>query len=306
MLHDWGVPELPDVLIYCERLEALCVGHTLQGVTVVSPGLVRTFDPPYRECVGKKVTGIRRSGKRIILAFEDELFYVIHLMIAGRLRWKAADFKVPRKRGLAGFKFEHGLLLLTEASPKKRASLHCVRGEAGLDEHDRGGLEVLPATLDTFKAALVRENRTLKRALTDPRILSGVGNAYSDEILHTAKMSPLKRTRQLGDDEMARLFDATKAVLVRFIDAVRKEVGDGFPDKVTAFRQDMAVHGKYGKECPVCDSRIQRIRYASNECNYCATCQTEGRMLSDRSLARLLKGDWPKTIEEMEERLGRG
>ena len=301
MIHDKGVPELPAVTIYCERLRAYVVGRKLEKIQVVSPSLVRTFDPPYRGCVGLEVTSIRRIGKRIVLGFEDDLFYVIHLMIAGRLRWKARTFKVPRKRGLAGFTFENGLLLLTEASPKKRASLHCVRGEAALQALDPGGIEVMDCTDEEFRKAITRENRTLKRGLTDPRILSGSGNAYSDEILHQAQLSPLKRTRQLTDPEIGNLLKCLRETMTLWIERTREEVGDGFPDKVSAFKKRMAVHGKYGKPCPVCKTEVQRIRYAANECNYCPTCQTQGRLLSDRSLARLLKGDWPKTIEELEE-----
>ncbi len=300
MIHDPAVPELPDVVVYCERLVDHVVGRPLRSIRVVSPSLVRTFDPPYRSCIDKHVTGVRRIGKRVVLGFEEDLFVVIHLMISGRLRWKQPDFKIPRKRALAGFGFDHGLLLLTEASHKKRASLHCVRGEEALEALNPGGMEVLGCTVADFAAALTRENRTLKRAMTDPRILSGIGNAYSDEILHAAHLSPLKRTRQLSDDEFERLHRHTHEVLNLWTERTREEVGDGFPDKVTAFRKEMAVHGKYGEPCPECGAAVQRIRYADNECNYCATCQTGGRLLSDRSLARLLKGDWPKTLEELE------
>ena len=299
------MPELPDIIVYCERLSEYIGGRTLEGVRIASPALVRTFDPSYRECVGKKVTTVHNMAKRIVLGFEDDLFLVIHLMISGRLRWKPRTTKVPKKRGLAGFTFEHGLLLFTEASSHKRASLHCVRGKDELVQFDRGGLEVPGSTLEAFSDAIKRENRTLKRGLTDPRILSGIGNSYSDEILHRARLSPLKRTRQLTDAELALLHQTSQDILLEWTDIHRKAVGDGFPDKVTAFHKKMAVHGKFREPCPVCSTPVQRIAYASNECNYCATCQTGGRLLSDRSLARLLHDDWPKTVEELEGLRGR-
>lgn len=297
------MPEYPDITVYVERLRARVLGHAMTGLRVISPSLVRTFAPSYRECVGREIVSIHNIGKRIVFGFSGELFLVLHLMIAGRLRWKKPGFKPPRKRGLAAFYFEHGTLLLTEASPKKRASLHCVQGAAGLVEHDRGGVDVFAAGRDGFQTALARENRTLKRAMTDPRILSGIGNAYSDEILHRAQLSPLKRTRQLDAGELERLYDSTLTVLTEWTDRLRKQVGEGFPDKVTAFHEKMAVHGKYNEPCPACEKPVQRIRYADKafECNYCPTCQTGGRLLSDRSLARLLKEDWPKTVEELEE-----
>jgi formamidopyrimidine-DNA glycosylase len=296
------MPELPSVTVYVERLRAFTEGEPLDQVRLTSPFVLRSHDPPLTEVHGKRVTGVRRIGKRIVLALETELFLVIHLMIAGRLRWKQRGAAIPRGNGLAGFDFPRGTLVFTEASKKKRASLHLVRGEDALDEFDRGGLEVLGATLAEFREALVRDNHTLKRALTDPRVLSGIGNAYSDEILHAARLSPFKQTRKLDDDELGRLLDATAATLTAWTDRLRAEVGDGFPDKVTAFHDAMAVHGKYKQPCPVCGSPIQRIRYAENEANYCATCQTSGKLLADRSLSRLLKQNWPRTLEELEER----
>lgn len=296
------MPELPDVVVYLEALERFTAGRSIERVRVRSISLLRTYDPPISAVDGKKVLGYRRIGKRIVFELEDDLFMVLHLMVAGRLRWRAPGVTIPNKVGLAAFDFAEGSVLLTEQGSKKRASLHVVRGEDALAEHDRGGVEPLEITQATFADALTKENRTLKRGLTDPRLLSGIGNAYSDEILHRAKLSPVKRTRQLSDDEMARLFTATVASLEEWTDRLRQEVGDGFPDKVTAFRPEMAVHGKYGEPCPVCASPVQRIVYASNETNYCATCQTGGKLLADRSLSRLLKEDWPKTLEELEER----
>ena len=294
------MPELPDVTVYVERLRAFVRGHTLRGIQVVSPSVVRTYAPSYRECIGHEVCSVDRIGKRIVLGFDPDLFLVIHLMISGRLRWKRPSFEVPRKRGLVGFYFDHGMLLFTEASTRKRASLHCVRGRDGLAEHNPGGVELEGIDLEAFVAALTRENRTLKRALTDPRILSGIGNAYSDEILHRARLSPLKRSRQLTTRELQCLHQAMLETLEAWTERLRREVGDGFPDRVTAFHPEMAVHGRYGQPCPVCQKAVQRIRYAESECNYCPTCQTRGRLLSDRSLARLLKEDWPGTVEELE------
>jgi len=296
------MPELPSVTVYVERLEALTVGKPLEAVRLASPFLLRTHDPPLSEAHGKRVEGVRRIGKRIVLALETELFLVIHLMIAGRLRWKKPGQPVPKGSGLAAFDFPGGSLIFTEASKKKRASLHVVRGETALAQFDRGGLEVLHATVEGFGAALARENHTLKRALTDPRILSGIGNAYSDEILHAAKLSPFKQTSKLTAQEVQTLFDATRSVLTIWVERLRAEIGDGFPDKVTAFHGDMAVHGKYNAPCPACGAKIQRIRYAENEANYCASCQTGGKLLADRSLSRLLKQNWPKTLEELEQR----
>ncbi len=298
------MPELPDVVVYIEALERCLVGRTLQRIRLASPFVLRSVDPPIAEAFGKRVLALRRLGKRIAIDLEGDLHLVIHLMIAGRLHWKPPGAPVARKLGLAAFDFPNGTLLLTEAGTKKRASLHLVRGKAALKEHERGGLEVLEADLAGFRDALTRENHTLKRSLTDPRLFSGIGNAYSDEILHAAKLSPVKQTHQLTDEEIERLYHATRKALMEWVERLRREAGGNFPEKVTAFRKDMAVHGKYKKPCPVCGSPVQRIVYAENETNYCATCQTEGRLLADRALSRLLKADWPKTLEEMEE--GRG
>jgi formamidopyrimidine-DNA glycosylase len=296
------VPELPDVTVYLEALERRIVGATLARVRLLTPFLLRSVDPPLSAVTGKRVTGLRRLGKRLVIALEDDLFLVIHLMIAGRLHWKATGAKPPGKIGLAAFDFSTGTLLLTEAGTKRRASLEAVRGAAALRALDPGGLEVLDAPLGAFRAALVAENHTLKRTLTDPRVLSGIGNAYSDEILHRARLSPVKQTHALGDDEIRRLHAATRAVLTEWIERLRRDAGDGFPEGVTAFRPDMAVHGRYGKPCPECGAPVQRIVYADNETNYCARCQTGGRLLADRSLSRLLHADWPKTLDEWEER----
>jgi len=296
------MPELPDIVVYIEAMERQIGGRVLEKARVASISLLRTYDPPLHDVEGKGITGFRRMGKRIVWELEDDLFMVFHLMVSGRFHWKKKGMAVPKKVGHAGFDFDNGTLLLTEQSTKKRASLHVHRGEEALVEHERGGAEPLEIDLERFSETLTRENRTMKRALTDPRIFSGIGNAYSDEILLRAKVSPVKRTSQLSADEIERVYDATQETLVRFADALREEVGDGFPEKVTAFRADMAVHGKYGEPCPVCGSPVQRIQYASNETNYCATCQTEGKLLADRSLSRLLKDDWPRTIEELEER----
>ncbi|HKQ70390.1 MAG TPA: DNA-formamidopyrimidine glycosylase family protein [Polyangiaceae bacterium] len=295
------MPELPDVAVYVEHLSARTALRELRGVRLKSPFLLRTFDPPLSATFGKKVLEVRRLGKRIVFALESDLFVVIHLMIAGRLRWKPAGAAIPGKLGLAAFDFADGTLLLTEASTKKRASLHIVRGEGALREFDRGGLEIASATLSAFREMLARENHTIKRSLTDPRFFSGIGNAYSDEILHAARLSPVKRTAQLSDEETARLFEATKRTLAKWTDKLRADAGDAFPEKVTAFRDDMAVHGRYGKPCPDCKTPVQRIVYAENETNYCARCQTGGKLLADRSLSRLLHEDWPRTLEELEE-----
>ena len=294
------MPEVPDVVIYLEALERFAVGQTLERVRIASPFLLRSWDPPISAAEGRRLAGVRRLGKRIVLELDGELFFVLHLMIAGRLRWKPRGVKVPKRRGLAAFDFPEGSLLLTEASSKKRASLYLVRGEAALAEHDPGGLEVLENDLAAFRAALSRESHTLKRALTDPRLLSGIGNAYSDEILHRAAMSPFKRTSQLADVEVERLFEATRETLAAWIERTRREVGEGFPDRVTAFREGMAVHGRYGQPCLVCETPVQRLVYAENEANYCPTCQTGGKLLADRALSRLLKDDWPRTLEELE------
>ena len=296
------MPELPDVTVYIEALDARIAGETLQRVRLASPFLLRSVDPPLAEAANRKVIGLRRLGKRIVMGLEGDIFLMLHLMIAGRLHWRSAGAKPPGKIGLAAFDFSSGTLVLTEAGTKRRAALYLVRGEAGLREHDPGGLEVLDADLAAFSAALARENHTLKRSLTDPGILSGIGNAYSDEILHRAKLSPVKQTRQLSTEETARLFEATRATLLDWCERIRAEAAGQFPEGVTAFREGMAVHGRYGKPCPVCGSPVQRIAYADNETNYCAVCQTGGRLLADRALSRLLKQDWPRTLEELEER----
>jgi len=293
------MPELPDITVYIEALEARIVGQPLERIRIAKPFLLRSFDPPIGTANGKKVVAVRRMGKRIVLELEDDLFLVIHLMIAGRLRWQPAGTKVPGKLGLAAFDFPNGTLILTEAGSKRRASLWLVRGEASLEQFARGGLEVLDATLAEFRERLNSENHTLKRSLTDPRLFSGIGNAYSDEILHRAKMSPVKHTKRLTDDEIETLFEATKEILVEWTQRLRDEAGGDFPGKVTAFRDEMAVHGKFGKPCPVCGTPVQRIRSADNETNYCPRCQTDGKLLADRALSRLLKGDWPKSIDEL-------
>jgi formamidopyrimidine-DNA glycosylase len=296
------MPELPDVVVYLECLQPRVVGQPLEKLRLTNPFLLRSVDPPPAQIEGKTVRGLRRLGKRLVFALDDELFVVLHLMIAGRLHWKARGAKPPGRIGLAAFDFPGGTLILTEAGTKKRASLHLVRGEDRLAEHQPGGLELLDADLGAFAAALRRENHTLKRALTDPRLFSGIGNAYSDEILHRARLSPLTWTSRLTDDETARLFDAARATLREWVKRLRADAGDGFPEKVTAFRDGMAVHGRFGQPCPVCGSAVQRIVYAENETNYCPRCQTNGRVLADRSLSRLLKGDWPHSVEEWEAR----
>jgi len=295
------VPELPDIVVYIEALELRVVGQVVGGVRVSSPSVLRTFDPPYDAPVGHEVLGLRRVGKRIVFEFDDDLYLVIHLMVAGRLRWETPGKPIPKKVGLAALDFEDGSLILTEQGTHKRAGIWLSRGWEGVAELDRGGVEPLDVSATEFGEALRRENRTLKRALTDPRIFSGIGNAYSDEILWKAQMSPVKRTSQLSDEEVERLHTAVAESLNEWTERLRQEVGEEWPKKVTAFRDDMAVHGKYGEPCPRCGSPVQRIVYASNETNYCATCQTEGKLLADRSLSRLLKDDWPKTIEELEE-----
>jgi formamidopyrimidine-DNA glycosylase len=296
------MPELPDVVVYLECLARRVVGRTLERVRLTSPFLLRTAEPPLTDAEGKAVRGLRRLGKRIVFELDGDFFLVLHLMIAGRLHWKAAGAKPPGRVGLAAFDFPDGTLILTEASTKKRASLHLVRGEDRLAAHQPGGLEVLDADQGAFRAALRRENHTLKRALTDPRLFSGIGNAYSDEILHRARLSPLTWTSRLSDEEVGRLFEATRAVLTEWLERLRAEAGDGFPEKVTAFRAGMAVHGRFGQPCPVCGTAVQRIRYAENETNYCPRCQTGGQVLADRSLSRLLKDDWPRRVEEWEAR----
>jgi formamidopyrimidine-DNA glycosylase len=299
------MPELPDIELYRHALQPRIVGQRLEAVRLASPFLVRSIAPPIDALIGHEVRALRRLGKRIVWAFDDELFAIFHLMIAGRFRWKDRGATVPAKVGLAAFDFESGALLMTEAGSKRQASLHIVRGEDALREHDPGGLEVLEASAMEFAAALRRENHTIKRALTDPHLLSGIGNAYSDEILHAARMSPMRLTAQMSDEELMRLHHVTVETLIAWRDRLIAETGDGFPEKVTAFRAGMAVHGRYGKPCPVCGTAVQRIRYASNEANYCPTCQTGGKLLADRSLSRLLKSDWPKTLEELEKRKGR-
>jgi formamidopyrimidine-DNA glycosylase len=293
------MPELPDITVYVEALQSRLSGQELLEVRLGTPFLLRTVDPPLSEIVHKRVRDVRRSGKRIILALGDELFAVFHLMIAGRLHWKPHSNKPPRKTDLAAFEFPNGTLTLTEAGTKRRASLHLVRGAAGLSEFARGGLEVLETTLDQFAERLRSESHTVKRSLTDPRLFSGVGNAYSDEILHRARLSPVKLTRRLSDEEIATLYEATRTTLVEWTDRLRAEAGGEFPEKVTAFRPEMAVHGKFGQPCPVCGTPVQRIRYADNETNYCARCQTDGKLLADRALSRLLKEDWPRSIDEV-------
>ena len=296
------MPELPDVAIYVERLRALTIGQQLEKIRIASVFVLRTFAPKPQELEGAKVETIERLGKRILIGVEGDRWIVIHLMIAGRLRWKERGAKVPGKVGLAAFDFPNGTLIFTEASPKKRASLHIVAGRAALAEFDRGGLDVFGASLEQFAERLTSERHTVKRSLTDPTLFDGIGNAYSDEILHAAKLSPFRMTTSMTPEEIATLHRACVTTLTAWTDRTRAEVGDGFPDKVTAFRPEMAVHGKYGQPCPVCGTAVQRIVYADNEANYCPTCQTEGRLLADRSLSRLLKEDWPKTLEELEER----
>jgi len=288
-------------VVYLEALQRHVVGQRLERLTLLSPFVLRSVDPPIDSINGRTITGVRRIGKRIVLEFGDDLFLVIHLMIAGRLRWRVPGQKpgIGPKLILATFQFANGTLFFTEASSKKRASIQLVRGEPALRALDPGGLEPLDATLEQFHDALTRENHTLKRSLTDPHLFSGIGNAYSDEILHAARLSPLKLTRALSDEEFNRLYDATQATLHRWIDHLRVEVKDGFPEKVTAFRPEMAVHGRFKQPCPVCGAPVQHIVYADNECNYCARCQTGGRLLADRSLSRLLKDDWPRSLDEL-------
>ena len=296
------MPELPDVAIYVESLERHVGGAVLEEARLFSPFLLRSVAPPLAAVRGRRVRGARRIGKRIAIGLEGGLFLVIHLMIAGRLRWRRPGAKPPGKQGLAAFDFAAGTLMLTEAASKKRASLHVVDGEAALAEHDAGGIEPLECDLASFADRLRAENHTLKRSLTDPRLFSGIGNAYSDEILHRARLSPMKMSHRLTGAEIERLHAATRETLAGWIARLRAEVGDGFPDRVTAFHDAMAVHGRYRRPCPDCGSPIQRIAYAENECNYCATCQNEGRLLADRSLSRLLKKDWPKTLDALEKK----
>jgi len=293
------MPELPDITVYVEALADRVVGQPLNALHLHTPFLLRTVDPPLQSVAGKTVREVRRIGKRIVFALDDDLYIVLHLMIAGRLHWLEAGKRVP-KTVLATFDFPNGTLTLTEAGTKKRASLHIVRGAHALTQFERGGIEPLESTLEEFAARLRSENHTVKRALTDPRLFSGIGNAYSDEILHRAKMSPVKLTSRLTDDEIERLYVATRAELTAWIERMRAQTNGAFPEKVTAFRPEMAVHGKYGQPCPVCGTSVQRIRYADNETNYCPRCQTDGKLLADRALSRLLKKDWPRTIEQLE------
>lgn len=295
------MPELPDIVVYIDALEPRIVNQPLKKIRLASPFLLRSVDPPVGVAEGKKVLRLGRMGKRIVFVLEGELYIVLHLMIAGRLHWKKAGVKVPRKFGLAALDFPTGTLLLREYGTKKRASLHLARGEAALDKLNRGGLEVLEADLAQFREALRSENHTLKRALTDPWLFSGIGNAYSDEILHRARLSPVKLTRRLSDSEIEALYRAARETLADWVERLRKEAGGKFPEHVTAFREGMAVHGKYRKPCPICGTPVQRIVYAENETNYCARCQTGGKLLADRALSRLLKEDWPRTLEELEE-----
>jgi formamidopyrimidine-DNA glycosylase len=294
------VPELPDVTVYIDALRSRILGQEIRGARALNPFVLRTVAPPLSAVVGQQVQSISRLGKRIVIGTDDALYIVIHLMIAGRLRWREGGKTIGGKLAQASFDFERGTLYLTEAGSKRRASLHVVQGAESLAQFDRGGLEVLDADLGDFAARLRIENHTVKRSLTDPRLFSGIGNSYSDEILHRAKMSPLTLTSKLTDEQIAGLFEATKATLIDWTDRLRADVGDAFPEKVTAFREGMAVHGRYKLPCPVCGTPVQRIRYADNETNYCARCQTNGRLLADRGMSRLLKQDWPRSIDEID------
>ena len=300
------MPELPDIVVYIEALEARILGQKLERVRLGSPFLLRTVTPPLGETEGRTVQSLQRVGKRIAVGLDNGLWLVLHLMIAGRLHWRPAGAKLAARRGLAAFDFSFGSLVLTEAGSRKRASLHVVAGVEGLYALDPGGLEPLEASLEAFAGRLASENHTLKRALTDPRLFSGIGNAYSDEILHAARLSPTALTLRLSGEEVARLYEATRHSLLDWTERLRRLAGDGFPEKVTAFREGMAIHGRFGKPCPRCAAKVQRIRYADNETNYCAACQTGGRLLADRSLSRLLKQDWPRTLEELERLKGEG
>ncbi|MBI3455308.1 MAG: formamidopyrimidine-DNA glycosylase [Candidatus Rokubacteria bacterium] len=296
------MPELPNVEVYIEALRPRILGQPLERVRLASPFVLRSVDPPLEAVVARSVLGLRRLGKRIVVEFPEALLLIFHLMIAGRLHWRPRGAKVPAKVGLAAFDFPTGTLLLTEAGSTRRAAIYLVRGERALRDHDPGGLEILEAGLAAFRGALTRENHTLKRVLTDPRILSGIGNAYADEILHRARLSPVKLSRQLTEAEIAGLYEAARATLTEWIERLRREAGEGFPEHVTAFHPAMAVHGRYGRPCPTCGAPVQRIVHAENETNYCARCQTGGKLLADRALSRLLKQDWPRTLEEWEER----
>ena len=297
------MPELPDVTVYIEALEKRVLGHVLEHAQIAGPFVLRTVEPPIRDVKGHKVTAIRRVGKRIALGFDDDLWLVFHLMIAGRLHWLNKRVTPDGRRVLAAFDFDSGTLTLTEAGTQKRASIHLVAGQGALATLDRGGSDVFAATLEQFAAVLTAENHTLKRALTDPRSFSGIGNAYSDEILHHAKLSPIALTQKLKGEEIRRLYDSTREMLTHWTQILREEAGDKFPEKVTAFRKGMAVHGRYKQPCPVCGTKVQRIRYAANETNYCPKCQTGGKLLADRALSRLLREDWPRSLEDMEDRL---
>jgi formamidopyrimidine-DNA glycosylase len=294
------MPELPDIMVYVEALEKRLVGQSLEKARLKSPFLVRTVEPPLLAVEAKRIVAVKRLGKRIVFAFEDELYLVLHLMISGRLHWKDKGTGLPGKIGLGAFEFPNGTLVLTESGTKRRASLHVVRGEKALAEHNPGGLEVLDADLAAFQGRLQREVHTLKRALTDPRLFSGIGNSYSDEILHRARLSPMARTDQLPAEKVRGLWEATQTVLQEWTQRLRAEAGEDFPENVTAFRPEMAVHGRFRQPCPVCGTTVQRIVYAENECNYCPKCQTSGKVLADRSLSRLLHKDWPRTMEEWE------
>jgi formamidopyrimidine-DNA glycosylase len=294
------MPELPDITLYLQQLSARILHQPLLGITIRSPFVLRSVDPPLAALEGKRVVGLTRMGKRIVFSLEGDLFVVIHLMIAGRLRWYPPGKKAGGKLVLAVFEFPNGLLFLTEAGSKRRASIHLIAGDEALQQFQRGGLEVLEADLPSFAARLTSENHTLKRALTDPRLFSGIGNAYSDEILHRARLSPLAHTSRLSEDEIATLYQATRTTLQDWIARLSREGGEAFPERVTAFREGMAVHGRFGKPCPDCGTPVQRIRYADNETNYCARCQTGGRLLADRALSRLLKKDWPRSIDELD------
>ncbi len=296
------MPELPDITVYLEALAPRILSQPLERIRLASPFLLRTIDPPLQAAEGKAVRKLRRVGKRIAIGFDDELWLVLHLMIAGRLHWMLRGSKLPAKRGLVAFDFPNGTLMLTEAGSQRRAALHMVAGEAGIDAINPGGREVLDSSVEDFGEALTSENHTLKRALTDPHLFSGIGNAYSDEILFEAQLSPIKLTGRLSGEEIARLYEATRHSLNQWTSRLREETGEKFPEKVTAFRDGMAVHGRYGQPCPRCGEKVQRIRYAANETNYCVRCQTGGKLLADRALSRLLREDWPRSLEEMEER----
>lgn len=298
------MPELPDIEIYLSALRRRVLGQRIEAYILKSPFLLRTADPPVSGIVGKEVLSLRRIGKRIVIGLTDELFMILHLMIAGRLHWRPAPAKPPGKAALFALRFPEGVLFLTEAGRKKRASLHLVQGEQALQAIDPGGIDVLNATLEEFSRQLTLENHTLKRSLTDPRLFSGIGNAYSDEILHAARLSPIAMSRRISESDIRALYEAVRGTLTEWRDRLQREAGDAFPEKVTAFRPEMAVHGKYGQPCPVCQTTVQRIRYADNETNYCPRCQTGGRLLADRGLSRLLKNDWPRTIDEWESRMG--